>query len=150
MLERRGTVVRRAAGAAFASQVLAANVDLVLVVEPLPDPEVRRSERLVALALAGGVPAALALTKADLDPDCGRRSRARSARRAGLADALAVSVHDEDSVAAVASLLVPDTTTVLLVRRAPASRRSSTRCCTRSARRSARCARATAAGATRP
>ena len=68
VLERRGTVVRRAAGAAFASQVLAANVDLVLVVEPLPDPEVRRSERLVALALAGGVPAALALTKADLDP----------------------------------------------------------------------------------
>ncbi len=46
--------------------MLAANVDLVLVVEPLPDPEARRSERLVALALAGGVPAALALTKADL------------------------------------------------------------------------------------
>src|SRR5204862_144329 len=39
VLPRRGTIVRRAAGGAFASQVLAANVDLVLVVEPLPDPE---------------------------------------------------------------------------------------------------------------
>ena len=81
VLERRGTVVRRAAGAAFASQVLAANVDLVLVVEPLPDPEVRRAERLVALALAGGVPAALALTKADLDPSAAR-SRAAIGRPA--------------------------------------------------------------------
>lgn len=113
VLERRGTVVRRAAGAAFASQVLAANVDLVLVVESLPDPEVRRSERLVALALAGGVPAALALTKADLDPSAGAVARSVG-RRLGVADALAVSVHDEESVAAVASLLVPESTTVLL------------------------------------
>ena len=113
VLERRGTVVRRAAGAAFASQVLAANVDLVLVVEPLPDPEARRSERLVALALAGGVPAALALTKADLSPSAAEVARTLG-RRLGVADALAVSVHDEDSVAAVSSLMAPDTTTVLL------------------------------------
>ena len=113
VLERRGTVVRRAAGAAFGAQVLAANVDLVLVVEPLPDPEVRRCERLVALALAGGVPAALALTKADLDASA--RAVARSiGGRLGVADALAVSVHDEDSVVAVSSLLAPETTTVLL------------------------------------
>lgn len=114
VLERRGTVVRRAAGAAFASQVLAANVDLVLVVEPLPDPEVRRSERLVALALAGGVPAALALTKADLVGSAASEVARTLGRRLGVADALAVSVHDEDSVAAVSSLLAPDTTTVLL------------------------------------
>jgi len=113
VLERRGTVVRRAAGAAFASQVLAANVDLVLVVEPLPGPEVRRCERLVALALADGVPAALALTKADLDRSA--RAVARSiGGRLGVADALAVSVHDEGSIAAVSSLMAPDTTTVLL------------------------------------
>jgi ribosome biogenesis GTPase len=113
VLARHGTVVRRAAGAAFASQVLAANVDLVLVIEPLPDPEVRRAERLVALALAGGVPAALALTKADLDPAAAAVARALG-ERLGVADALAVSVHDEDSVTAVSSLLEPDTTTVLL------------------------------------
>jgi len=113
VLPRHGTVVRRAAGAAFASQVLAANVDLVLVVEPLPEPEVRRAERLVALALAGGVPAALALTKADLDPAAAEVARALGGRL-GLADAIAVSVHDEDAVAAVTSLLAPESTTVLL------------------------------------
>jgi ribosome biogenesis GTPase len=113
VLERRGTVVRRAAGAAFASQVLAANVDLVLVVEPLPDPEVRRAERLVALALAGGVPAALALTKADLDPSAAELARSIG-RRLGVADAMAISVYEEDSVAGVMSLLEPESTTVLL------------------------------------
>lgn len=113
VLERRGTVVRRAAGAAFALQVLAANVDLVLVIESLPDPEVRRAERLVALALAGGVPVALALTKADLDPSSTAVAR-EVGRRLGVADALAVSVHDPDSVAAVAALMEPATTTVLL------------------------------------
>jgi ribosome biogenesis GTPase len=113
VLPRHGTIVRRAAGAAFASQILAANVDLVLVIESLPDPEVRRAERLVALALAGGVPAALALTKADLDPSAAEVAR-DVGRRLGVADALAVSVHDEDSIAAVLSLLEPDSTTVLL------------------------------------
>ncbi|MEJ7825801.1 MAG: ribosome small subunit-dependent GTPase A [Solirubrobacteraceae bacterium] len=113
LLARHGTIVRRAAGAAFASQVLAANVDLVLVVEPLPDPEVRRAERLVALAQAGGVPAALALTKADLEPSAPAVAGAVG-QRLGLADALAVSIDDEDSVAAVMALLEPAATTVLL------------------------------------
>ncbi len=113
VLPRHGTVIRRAAGASFASQVLAANVDLVLVVEPLPEPEVRRAERLVALALAGGVPAALALTKADLDPLATDVAR-DVGRRLGVANALAVSVHDEASITMVASLLEPEATTVLL------------------------------------
>ena len=54
------------AGAPVTGQVLAANVELVLVVEPLPEPNERRSERIVSLAPTGGVPAALVLTKADL------------------------------------------------------------------------------------
>ena len=49
--------------------VLAANVDLALVIEPLPDPKARRLERFAALAAAGGVPAALVLTKTDLADD---------------------------------------------------------------------------------
>jgi putative ribosome biogenesis GTPase RsgA len=56
VLERRCTLVRRAAGDATAAEVLAANVDLALVVESLPDPNERRAERLPALALAGGLP----------------------------------------------------------------------------------------------
>jgi len=113
VLPRHGTIVRRAAGGTFASQVLAANVDLVLVVEPLPNPEVRRCERIVALAQAGGVPAALALTKADLDPAAPALAQA-FAERLGVRDSIAVSVHDEESVLAVAALLEPETTTVLL------------------------------------
>jgi ribosome biogenesis GTPase len=113
VLPRHGTIIRRAAGGAFASQVLAANVDLVLVVEPLPAPEGRRAERLVAPALAGGVPAALALTKSDLDPAARAIARAM-AGRLGVAESIAVSVHDEDSIAAVAALLERETTTVLL------------------------------------
>lgn len=113
VLERRGTVVRRAAGAPVTSQVLAANVELVLVVEPLPEPNERRCERIVSLAAAGGVPAALVLTKADLDPQGGAAAQAM-ARRLGLADGIAVSVHDPHSIGPVADLLEPGTTSVLL------------------------------------
>ena len=113
VLERRGTVVRRAAGAPVTSQVLAANVELVLVVEPLPEPNERRCERIVALAAAGGVPAALVLTKADLDPAGGAVAHAM-ARGLGLAHGIAVSVHDESSIGPLADLLEPGTTRVLL------------------------------------
>ncbi|MBW3607883.1 MAG: GTPase RsgA [Actinobacteria bacterium] len=113
VLERRGTVVRRAAGAPVVSQVLAANVELVLVVEPLPEPNERRCERIVSLAAAGGVAAALVLTKADLDPGGGASAPAM-ARGLGLAHGIAVSVHDESSIAPLAALLEPGTTSVLL------------------------------------
>ena len=113
VLERRGSVVRRAAGAPVTSQVLAANVELVLVVEPLPEPNERRCERIVALAAAGGVPAALVLTKADLDPDGGASARAM-ARRLGLEHGVSVSVHDPASIGPLDALLEPQTTSVLL------------------------------------
>jgi ribosome biogenesis GTPase / thiamine phosphate phosphatase len=113
--ERRGAIVRRAAGEATAAQVLAANVDLALVVESLPDQGERRAERLVALALAGGVAPALVLTKADLADD-GQDVAARLARRLGLADAVAVSAHDGSGLAILRSLLAPGTTAALLGR----------------------------------
>jgi len=113
VLERRGTIMRRAAGSPVSAQVLAANVELVLVVEALPEPNERRAERIVALARAGDVPAALVLTKADLDPDRAAAAPA-VARRLGLADGVAVSVHDEGSLAPIVALLEPGSTTVLL------------------------------------
>jgi ribosome biogenesis GTPase len=113
VLERRGTVVRRAAGAPVAAPVLAANGERGLVVEPFPEPNERRCERIVSLAAAGGVPAALGLTKADLDPDHGASAQ-RMARGLGLADGIAMSVHDEDSIVPLAALLEPQTTSVLL------------------------------------
>lgn len=115
VLERRGTLVRRAPGAATGSQVLAANVDLALVVESLPEPNERRAERLVALALAGGVAAALVLTKADLAAD-GQMAAARMARRLGLVHAIAVSAVEGTGVAMLRTLLEPGLTAALLGR----------------------------------
>jgi ribosome biogenesis GTPase len=88
VLPRAGTIVRRAAGPRTEAQVLAANVDLALVVEPLPEPNPRRAERLIALAGAGGVPSALVLTKADTATDM---VASRLARSLGVADSVAVS-----------------------------------------------------------
>ena len=128
--------------------VLAANVDLALVTEPLPDPKARRLERFAALAASGGVPVALVLTKADLDED-GYVTAARLARRMGVADAVAVSAahrrgHGRRAPAAHARARPPSCSAPP----APASRRSSTRCSARSARRPARSARPTGAAAT--
>jgi ribosome biogenesis GTPase / thiamine phosphate phosphatase len=114
VLERRGAIVRRAAGRPSRPQVLAANVDLALVAEPLPNPHERRAERLAALASAGGVPAALVLTKADLAEDAVERA-ARLARRLGLAHAVAVStLAGRAGVGVLRTLLVPGATAVLL------------------------------------
>jgi ribosome biogenesis GTPase len=115
LLERRGTLVRRAAGEAAAAQVLAANVDLALVVEALPDPNERRAERLVALALAGGVPGALVLTKSDLARD-GQEVATRLARRLGLADGVAVSARDGAGLAILRTLPAPGATAALIGR----------------------------------
>ena len=110
---RAGTIVRRAPGEVTSGQVLAANVDLALVTEPLPDPKARRLERFAALAASGGVPSALVLTKADLD-DEGYLVAAQLARRMGVADSIAVSALTGEGINAVRQLLAPGTTAVLL------------------------------------
>jgi len=113
VLERRGSIVRHAAGEKTESQVLAANVDLVLVTEALPDPNERRIERFVALALADGVRVALVLTKSDLDPD-GQLKATQLARLVGVPDAVAISAVDGDGLTLLDPLLAPGATTVLL------------------------------------
>jgi ribosome biogenesis GTPase / thiamine phosphate phosphatase len=113
VLERRGTIVRRAAGEATAPQVLAANVDLALLTAALPEPNGRQIERLAALAQADGVPVALVLTKADLDPDADGTAAAL-ARELGIVDAVAVSAITGDGIAVLRTLLTPGSTAVLL------------------------------------
>jgi ribosome biogenesis GTPase / thiamine phosphate phosphatase len=116
VFERSGTIVRRAPGergGPVSAHVLAANVDLALVTEPLPDPKARRLERFAALAASGGVPVALVLTKADLD-DAGYETAAALARRLGVADAVAVSAVTGEGMGVLRSLLTPGTTAVLL------------------------------------
>jgi len=113
VLERHGTIIRRAPGPVTGGHVLAANVDLALVTEPLPDPKARRLERFAALAASGGVPVALVLTKTDLADD-GYLTAAQLARRLGVADAVAVSALTGEGLGVVRSLLTPGTTAVLL------------------------------------
>lgn len=115
VLERHGTLVRRAAGTTGEAQVLAANVDLALVVESLPAPNERRAERLVALALAGAVPTALMLTKTDLVRD-GQSQATGLARRLGVAEGIAVSATDGPGVGGLRCLLDAGATTALLGR----------------------------------
>lgn len=67
---RRGEFVRDTAGDTARTQVLAANVDVVLVVEHLdPEPKLGRIERLVTLARRSGAAPVVVLTKADLVGD---------------------------------------------------------------------------------
>lgn len=72
VLPRRSAFVREAAGRTSQGQVLAANVDVVVIVEHLdPEPDVGRVERLLVLAWASGALPLVVLTKADLVPDPG-------------------------------------------------------------------------------
>jgi ribosome biogenesis GTPase len=114
VLPRHGTVVRRAVGEGRAErQVLAANVELALIAEPLPEPNERRAERLASIAGAGEVPVALVLTKADLDPDADATAL-RIGRELGITDAIAVCSKAGAGVDAVRGLISPGSTAVLL------------------------------------
>lgn len=67
VLPRRTTLARQAAGTRSDEQVLAANVDAVIVVEPAdPESNVRRVERMLTLAWSSGAAPVVVLTKNDL------------------------------------------------------------------------------------
>ena len=67
---RTTALVRDSAGATSRVQALAANIDVVLVVEHLePDPDLGRIERMLTLAWRSGATPVVVLTKADLVPD---------------------------------------------------------------------------------
>lgn len=72
VLPRRTQVIRANANAESRGQVLAANIDIAAVIEPIdPSPDLGRVERLLALAWESGARPVVVLTKADLaeDPD---------------------------------------------------------------------------------
>lgn len=67
ILPRRSYLTRPSATRESANQPVAANVDMLCVVEPcFPEPSIGRIERYTALAHASGVQVALILTKGDL------------------------------------------------------------------------------------
>ncbi len=70
VLPRKGVFVRRAAGPGAARmQVVAANVDVALLVAALTDLNVRRIERYLAAAWESGAEPVIVLTKADMCDD---------------------------------------------------------------------------------
>lgn len=114
VLPRRTALVRRAAGRRDEAQLLAANVDLLLIAAPLDgDLRARRVERFLALAREAGVPPAVVLTKADLAADPAA-SLAAARDVAGGATVLAVSAVTGSGLDELSALLVPRQTAALL------------------------------------
>lgn len=114
VLPRRTALVRDSAGATSRTQALAANVDVVLVVEHLdPDPDLGRLERMLTLAWRSGAQPVVVLTKADLVPD----PEGMAAEVAEIALAVpvhAVSATRDEGLDEVRALLAPGVTLVVV------------------------------------
>jgi ribosome biogenesis GTPase / thiamine phosphate phosphatase len=96
VLPRRSAFVRTVAGRTSEAQVVAANLDTVLVVDALTgDARMRRVERYLAVAWSSGATPVVVLTKADLGDDVG------AAVAAVREDALGVDVLPVSSVTGV-------------------------------------------------
>jgi ribosome biogenesis GTPase / thiamine phosphate phosphatase len=105
VLPRRTWLSRRQAGDKEGEQVLAANVDAALVVMGLDgDFNVRRLERYLAVAAAGGVRPIVVLTKRDLVPDFEEKVTAAQAVAPGV-EVRAVSLLEEGGAAPVEELV---------------------------------------------
>ena len=109
---RTTALVRDSAGATSRVQALAANIDVVLVVEHLePEPDLGRIERLLTLAWRSGATPVVVLTKADLVPDPDGMT-AEVAAVALAVDVHTVSVPTGDGLDGLRALLVPGATLV--------------------------------------
>src|SRR6185369_550616 len=75
VLERKSRFVRKVAGSVVAEQVVAANVDVVLIVMAMDDADFnpRRLERYLVLAHESGARPVVVLSKADLVDDVAER-----------------------------------------------------------------------------
>ena len=116
LLPRRTAIKRAAAGEHYQQQVIAANIDTVLVVCGLDaDFNPRRIERYLLLVRGGGAEPVVVLTKADKD---GSNAEAALAALAALAAqgivAVAVNAKDRASVAVLEPWLGPGRTAVLV------------------------------------
>ena len=113
---RRTSFVRRDPAERTASQVLAANFDLVIVAEPIVGLNRQRLERELVLAHETGADVAVVLTKSDLAD--GEEAAAVVKDVSDLAGrdvaVLAVSTDDPDSVERVRDLVGPGSVAVLI------------------------------------
>ena len=114
VLTRLTVLKRRSAGGGSGEQTLAANVDIVGVLEPLDHkPNLRRIERGITLAYAAGADPLVVLTKADTLDDVGRA--VEDVREvAGAATIVAVSATEGTCVDDVRAALPAGSTVVLI------------------------------------
>jgi ribosome biogenesis GTPase / thiamine phosphate phosphatase len=114
VLARNSALKRAAAGEKFAEQILAANIDKVLIVCGLDrDFSERRIERYLALVNGCNIPAAVVLSKADLFDDHAQ-ALAELKRRLGDVAMYAIDVRDASQTGQLKAELLPGQTGVLL------------------------------------
>lgn len=113
---RQTAFVRRDPAERTASQVLAANFDLVMVAEPLSGLNLQRLERELVLAHETGARVAVVLTKSDLADDETADGIAREVQDlAGASvDVLAISTDDDDSIERVRALMPAGSIAILV------------------------------------
>lgn len=115
LLPRKGGIARAAGDGRAEPQVLAANVDLALVVGSLNrDFNLRRLERFLALAADAEAEALVVLSKADLSADPAGEALDVRAGLGGVVPVLAISVVDGTGLEALGAWLQPGRTAVLL------------------------------------
>lgn len=114
-LSRSTTLVRQAAGRATTAQVLAANVDLALLVTALGgDLAPRRLERFLAVCHAGGVRPVVVINKIDLEPNSlGRHIGIAEAAAPGV-PVITTTIRWEGGLDELMPYLAPGRTVVML------------------------------------
>ena len=114
ILPRIGALSRRRPGSADHEQAVAANVDVVLIVESVErGPNPRRIERAVALAWDAGATPLVVVTKTDLCDDV-EAAVARAHEGAPFSEIVPLSAVSDDGVDRLGEHLPPGSTAVLL------------------------------------
>lgn len=114
VLPRRSVFIRKAAGSAFAEQVVAANIDTVFICMSLNnDFNLRRMERYLSIDWNSGAMPVVVLTKADLCADVQARLREVEAVAMG-ADVLVTTAMETDGCEAVLRYIAPGQTVALI------------------------------------
>lgn len=114
LLPRRSAFVRTTAGRTSAAQVVAANLDVVLVVDSLAtETRLRRVERYLAVAWSSGATPVVVLTKSDRCDDVPAAVEQVAEDALGV-DVLPVSSITGDGLDAVRSLLGPGRTAAMV------------------------------------
>jgi ribosome biogenesis GTPase len=114
VVERRGAFVRRAAGETTEAQVVAANIDVVFLVQGLDlDWNTRRLERYLVLAWESGAVPVIVLNKADACAELEERIAEAEALGSGV-PVVAISALSSMGLDALAPWLLPGRTVALL------------------------------------